>query len=126
MCIDVWKEDGDLPELSRLIIASESDSELLSLINAVVDSAEEKGIFRLLTEQSSAQEQGGGTEVPLHLERVLGPLLERREKRLNLVSKQLLAQSATSVSGLDDDTKDALRRLSNFRKSQMGHPSSMK
>jgi hypothetical protein len=29
-----------------MIIAAESDSDLLSLINAVVDSAEEKGIFQ--------------------------------------------------------------------------------
>ena len=49
-----WKEDGDLPELSRLIIAAESDSDLLSLINAVVDSAEEKGIFRLMNDQPNA------------------------------------------------------------------------
>jgi DNA primase len=126
LCIDVWKEDGDLPELSRLIIAAESDSELLSLINAVVDTAEEKGIFRLITEQPNRYEQADGTSVPSHLDRVLGPILERREKRLNLVSKQLLAQTASTVSQLDDDTKDALRRLYNFRQSQMGHPSSMK
>lgn len=126
LCIDVWKEDGDLPELSRLIIAAESDSELLSLINAVVDSAEEKGIFRLLAEQPIRYEQADGTSGPSHLERVLGPILERREKRLNLVSKQLLAQTASTVSQLNDDTIDALRRLYNFRQSQMGHPSSMK
>ena len=125
LCIDLWKEDGDLPELSRLIIAAESDSDLLSLINAVVDSAEEKGIFRLMMDQPGLNEQNG-TSVPNHLERVLGPILERREKRLNLVSKQLLSQTAKPVSELDDDTKDALRRLYNFRQSQMGHPSSMK
>lgn len=125
LCIDLWKEDGDLPELGRLIIAAESDSELLSLINAVVDTAEEKGIFRLMTDQPNRPEETGAS-VPNHLERVLGPILERREKRLNLVSKQLLSQSAKPVSELDDDTKDALRRLYNFRQSQMGHPSSMK
>ena len=125
LCIDLWKEDGDLPELSRLIIAAESDSDLLSLINAVVDSAEEKGIFRLMMDQPDQNEQNG-TSVPNHLERVLGPILERREKRLNLVSKQLLSQTAKPMSELDDDTKDALRRLYNFRQSQMGHPSSMK
>lgn len=125
LCIDLWKEDGDLPELSRLIVAAESDSDLLSLINAVVDSAEEKGIFRLMTDQPDGHEQNG-TSVPNHLERVIGPILERREKRLNLVSKQFLSQSAMSVSELDNDTKDALRRLYNFRQSQMGHPSSMK
>ncbi len=125
LCIDLWKEDGDLPELSRLVIAAESDSDLLSLINAVVDSAEEKGIFRLMMDQPGQHEQSG-TSVPNHLERVLGPILERREKRLNLVSKQLLSQTAKPVSELDDDTKDALRRLYNFRQSQMGHPSSMK
>ena len=125
LCIDLWREDGDLPELSRLIIAAESDSDLLSLINAVVDTAEEKGIFRLMTDQPDLHEQHG-TSVPNHLERVLGPILERREKRLNLVSKHLLSQTAKSLSELDDDTKDALRRLYNFRQSQMGHPSSMK
>ena len=125
LCIDVWKEDGDLPELGRLIIAAESDSELLSLINAVADSAEQKGIFKLMTEQPGGDENGG-TSVPPHLERVLGPILVRREKRLNLLSKQQLAQSASSMSILDDETKDALRRLYNFRQSQMGHPSEMK
>ncbi|RLS41984.1 MAG: toprim domain-containing protein, partial [Planctomycetota bacterium] len=125
LCIDVWKEDGDLPELGRLIIAAESDSDLLSLINAIVDSAEEKGIFRLMTDQPTGHEQGGA-KAPPHLERVLGPILERREKRLNLVSKQFLAQAAPSASKLDDDTKDALRRLYNFRQSQMGHPSELK
>ena len=126
LCIDMWKEDGDLPELSRLIIAAESDSDLLSMINAVVDTAEEKGIFRLMTDQPSGHETGRETSVSLHLERVLYPLLQRRQIRLNLVSKQLLAQTAPSVSALDDDTKDALRRLYSFRQSQMGHPSSMK
>lgn len=124
LCIDLWKEDGDLPDLGRLIIAAESDSDLLSLINAVVDSAEEKGIARLMSEQPNRPEPAGG--MPPHLERVLGPLLERREKRLNLVSKQLLAQTAQSGSELNDDTRDALRRLYNFRQSQMGHPSSLK
>ena len=126
LCIDVWKEDGDLPELGRMIIAAESDSDLLSLINALVDSAEEKGIFRLMNDQPNAHEQAGGASAPSHLERVLRPILERREKRLNLVSKQLLAQTAQSKSILDDDTIDALRRLHKFRQSQMGNPTEMK
>ena len=125
LCIDLWKEDGDLPELGRLIIAAESDSDLLSLINAVVDTAEEKGIFRLMTDQPNRPEETA-TSVPNHLERVLGPFLERREKRLHLVSKQLMSLTAKPVGEFDDDTKDALRRLTIFRQSQMGHPSSMK
>ena len=126
LCIDVWKEDGDLPELGRMIIAAESDSDLLSLLNAVVDSAEEKGIFRLMNDQPNAHEKAGGVSAPSHLERVLRPILERREKRLNLVSKQLLAQPAQSMSILDDGTIDALRRLHKFRQSQMGNPTEMK
>ena len=126
LCIDVWKEDGDLPELGRMIIAAESDSDLLSLINAVVDSAEEKGIFRLMNDQPNAHEKAGGVSAPSHLERVLRPILERREKRLNLLSKQLLAQPAQSMSILDDGTIDALRRLHKFRQSQMGNPTEMK
>ena len=126
LCIDVWKEDGDLPELGRMIIAAESDSDLLSLINAVVDSAEEKGILKLMNDQPNAHEKAGGVSAPSHLERVLRPILERREKRLNLVSKQLLAQPAQSMSILDDGTIDALRRLHKFRQSQMGNPTEMK
>lgn len=126
LCIDVWKEDGDLPELGRMIIAAESDSDLLSLINALVDSAEEKGIFRLMNDQPNAHEKAGGASAPSHLERVLRPILERREKRLNLVSKQLLAQPAQSTSILDNDTIDALRRLHIFRQRQMGNPTEMK
>lgn len=126
LCIGVWKEDGDLPELSRLNIAAESDSDLLSLINAILDSAEEKGIFRLITDQPDGDEQGDGASVPPHLKRVLGPILERREKRLNLVSKQKLAQSAAPMSEFDDDKRDLLRRLTEFRQSQMGYPSEMK
>ena len=125
LCIDLWKEDGDLPELSRLIIAAESESDLLSLINAVVDSAEEKGIFRLMMDQPGQNDQGG-TSVPNHLERVLGPILERREKRLNLVSKQLHAQSATPKSEFDDSSRELLRRLTDFKQNQMGHPTSTK
>jgi DNA primase len=125
LCIDLWKEDGDLPELSRLIIAAESDSDLLSLINGVVDSAEEKGIFRLMMDQPGQNEQNG-TSVPNHLERVLGPILERREKRLNLVSKQLHAQSATPKSEFDDSSRELLRRLTDFKQNQMGHPTSTK
>lgn len=109
-----------------MIIAAESDSDLLSLINALVDSAEEKGIFRLMNDQPNAHEKVGGASAPSHLERVLRPILERREKRLNLVSKQLLAQTAQSKSKLDDDTIDALRRLHKFRQSQMGNPTEMK
>lgn len=126
LCIDVWKEDGDLPELGRMIIAAESDSDLLSLINAVVDSAEEKGILKLMNDQPNAHEKAGGVSAPSHLERVLRPILERREKRLNLLSKQLLAQPAQSMSILDDGTIDALRRLHKFRQSQMGNPTEMK
>lgn len=125
LCIDLWKEDGDLPELSRLIIAAESDSDLLSLINGVVDSAEEKGIFRLMMDQPGQNEQNG-TSVPNHLERVIGPILERREKRLNLVSKQLHAQSATPKSEFDDSSRELLRRLTDFKQNQMGHPTSTK
>ncbi len=126
LCIDVWKEDGDLPELGRLIIAAESDSDLLSLINAVVDTAEEKGIFKLMRAQPTAHEQAGGATASSHLELVLGPILERREKRLNLVSKQIVAQSASPVSEFDDEKREMLRRLTSFRLSQMGHPTEMK
>lgn len=120
LCIDVRKEDGDLPELSRLVIAAESDSQLLSLMNAVVDAAEQKGIFRLMNEQVLNPGQDAASPIPLHLQRVLGPLLERREKQRNLVSKQRMAQTDVSSSELNDDQKQALRQLYRFRLNQMG------
>ncbi len=120
LCIDVRKEDGDLPELTRLVIAANSDSELLSLINAVVDSSEQKGIFRLMNEQTLASEHDGIDSVPLYLQRVLGPLLERREKLRNLLSKQRMAQTEASTSELNSDQKDVLRQLYSFRLNQMG------
>ncbi|MCA9062239.1 MAG: DNA primase [Planctomycetaceae bacterium] len=126
LCLDIRKEDGDLPELGRLVSAADSDAGLLSLINAVVDSADEKGVFQLMAGQPQGHQQEGGGEIPLYLERVLHPLLQRREKKLHLVSKQKMAQTNASTSELDDDTKDALRRLYRFRQQQMGHPSTLK
>jgi len=124
LCIDLWKEEGDLPELGRLIIASDSDSELLSLINAIVDSAEEKGIFRLMSEGRKAEDSS--STFPPHLERVLGPLLEKREKQAGQLSRQLLASTDKSANELNEETRNALRRLQQFRQSQMGNPSSFK
>jgi hypothetical protein len=124
LCIDLWKEEGELPEPGRLMIAADSDSELLSLINAVLDSAEEKGIFRLMSEGKSTD--GAATSFPPHLERVLAPLLEKREKQAGQLSRQLLASTDKSANELNDETRNALRRLQQFRQSQMGNPSSFK
>lgn len=126
LCIDVRAEDGDLPELSRLVMAAESDSELLNLINAVVDSAEEKGIFRLMNEQPSDHAPLSGQQVPLHLQRVLMPFLHSREKHRNLLSKQRMAQTVASSSELTSEQKDALSRLYSFRLNQMGHRINLK
>lgn len=126
LCIDVRTEDGDLPEFSRLVIAAESDSELLSLLNAVVDAAEQKGIFRLMNEQPSGHEPTQGQHVPLHLQRVLLPLLDRREKQRHLLSKQRMAQTEASSSELNHEQKDALSRLYSFRLNQMGHRINLK
>jgi DNA primase len=126
LCIDIRKEEGDLPEFCRLIVAAESDSRLVSLMNAVLDSAEQKGISRLMREQPQAHQEDQLGDIPLHLQRVLRPLLERREKQRNLFSKQRLAQTEVSSSELNDDQKDALRQLYSFRLNQMGHRINLK
>lgn len=119
LCFDL-EEAGELPEFHRIVSAADSSVEILSLANAVADSAQEKGISKLMAEQS-ADEEGSDTFVPLHLERVLHPLLERRARHLTLQSKQKMAQTETSSSSLNSDAKEALRRTYNFRQSQMGN-----
>jgi hypothetical protein len=119
LCFDL-EEAGELPEFHRIVSAADSSVEILSLANAVADSAQEKGISKLMAEQS-ADEEGSDTFVPLHLERVLHPLLERRARHLTLQSKQKMAQTETSSSSLNSDAKEALRRTYKFRQSQMGN-----
>lgn len=125
LCFDL-EEAGELPEFHRIVAAADSSVEILSLANAVADSAQEKGISDLMAEQS-ADEDSSGTPVPLHLERVLHPLLERRARHLTLQSKQKMAQTDPSSSSLNSDAKEALRRTFKFRQSQMGNePPSLK
>ena len=120
LCFDLVAEEGLLPEPQRVIAAVDSDSAMLSLINALLDSAREKGLSNLLNEMPLDQEESNGTDVPLHLERVLNPLRQRRAKNQNLMSKQQLAQTNQSSSKLNSDTVDALRRIFKNRQSGMG------
>jgi len=126
LCFDLVTEEGILPDAQSVIAAAESDSAILSLVNALLDTASEKGISELMREQPLADETGG-TSVPSHLERVLRPILLRRAKNQNMLSKQKLAQADSSSSNLNNDTMDALRRIFSFRQSQMGDdPPSLK
>jgi DNA primase len=124
LCIDLWKEEGELPETARLISAADSNTALLSLINAALDSAEEKGIFRRMTEGRDP------ADPPLalspYLELVLAPLLEQREQHLKQTSRQLHAQTGKPKNELDEDTRNALRKLQQFRQNQMGYPTTPK
>jgi DNA primase len=124
LCIDLWKEEGELPETARLISAADSDTALLSLINAVLDSAEDKGIFRLMAEGRDPSAVPDSS--PVYLENVLAPLLEHREQHLRQTSRQLMAQTGKSRNELDEDTRNALKRLHQFRQNQMGHPTTPK
>ncbi|MCP4174891.1 MAG: DNA primase [Fuerstiella sp.] len=126
LCFDLVTEEGILPDAQSVIAAAESDSATLSLVNALLDTANEKGISELMREQPLTDETGG-TTVPPHLERVLHPILQRRAKNQNMLSKQKLAQADSSSSKLNNDTMDALRRIFRFRQSQMGDdPPSLK
>lgn len=125
LCFDLVAEEGLLPEPQRIIAAADSDSDLLNLVNALLDAASEKGLSDLLNEQPLDQQKEGETNaipafVPLHLERVLSPLLKRRAKNQNLMSKQQLAQTDKSSSKLNSDTVEALRSIFKNRQSGMG------
>lgn len=119
LCFDL-EEAGELPEFHRIVAAADSSVEILSLANAIADSAQEKGISDLMAEQS-ANEDSSDTPVPLHLERVLHPLLERRARHHTLQSKHKMTQTESSSSSLNSDAKEALRRMYNFRQGQMGN-----
>ena len=126
LCFDLVAEAGELPEINRVIDAADSDSSLINLINTVMDSAQEKGISALMDEQSlNHEEQDEEASIPLHLERVLHPLLTRRARNQNLLSKQKMAQADTPTSNLDSDAKEVLRRIYKFRQGQMGDDSSL-
>lgn len=123
LSLDLWKEDGELPELDRVVSACDSDAGLLSLINAILDEAEKKNVVDLMKDllpPTDGQQQA----MPIHLERVLCPLVERREQRL--LARQRMAQGESAAASLDGEARDVLNRLYAFRKTQMGHPSAMK
>ena len=126
LCFDLIAEEGLLPEPQRVMAAAESDSALLSLINALLDAAREKGISDLMNEQPPDHE--GGDFTPPHLERVLRTLIFRRDKNQNIVSKQKMAQSQqASSSELLSDTMDALRKItSNIEKKSGNSPEDYK
>ena len=124
LCIDLWKEEGELPETARLISAADSDTSLLSLINAVLDSAEEKGIFRLMA--AGRDPSAAADSTPAYLDNVLGPLIEQREQHLRQTSRQLMAQTDKPSNELDEETRNALRKLQQFRQNQMGYPTTPK
>jgi DNA primase len=124
LCIDLWKEEGELPETARLISAADSDTSVLSLINAVLDSAEEKGIFRLMN--AGRDPSAAADSTPAYLDSVLGPLIEQREQHLRQTSRQLMAQTDKPRNELDEETRNALRKLQQFRQNQMGYPTTPK
>jgi DNA primase len=119
LCLDLWKEDGELPELKRLCIAAESDSDLLSLINAVADSAAARGIKRLMNPPADEQDEDDDSGVPRHLQRVLQPLLRRREDRRQIVSRQRLVESGSSGKNFDEASREALQRIQAYRQSRV-------
>jgi hypothetical protein len=61
-----------------------------------------------------------------YLELVLAPLLEQREQHLKQTSRQLHAQTGKPKNELDEDTRNALRKLQQFRQNQMGYPTTPK
>jgi len=127
LCFDLITEDEILPNPQSVIAAAESDSTMLSLVNALLDAASEKGISDLMNELPLDHEDRDGTFVPPHLERVLKPLIHRRDKNQSQLSKQKIAQmDSSSPSKLHSDKMDALRKLQQFRKNEMGNPSTLK
>lgn len=128
LCFDLVAEEGLLPEPQRVMAAAESDSALLGLINALLDSASEKGLSKLMAEQLPGNERIEGDFVPPMLEMVIGSLHARRDEQQMMLSKQKLAQTqpASSSELLSDTDIEALRQIQNLRKREMGHPSSLR
>lgn len=127
LCFDLIAEEGILPNPQSVIAAAESDSTMLSLVNALLDAAGEKGISNLMNELPEDHQESDGAFVPPHLERVLKPLIHRRDKNQSQLSKQKIAQmDSSSPSKLHSDKMDALRKLQQFRKNEMGNPSTLK
>lgn len=118
ICLDLWVEEEILPDAQRVMAATNSDSGLLSLLNALLDSARDKNITALLNDMDAGQ-SGPGGEVPPHLECVLRPLILRRAKFQKMLSKQQMAQTDSSSSKTLSDKFEALRRIEQLRKFEM-------
>ncbi|MFM8476615.1 MAG: hypothetical protein ACKOEO_12570, partial [Planctomycetaceae bacterium] len=59
-------------------------------------------------------------------ESVLAPLLEQREQHLRQTSRQLKAQTDNPSNELNEATRNALKKLHQFRQNQMGYPTAPK
>lgn len=123
LCLGLWNEEGKHAEIGTLLAASDSDSEIISLINDILDSAESRGTRRLMQESAETDSE---QNIPVHLERVLLVLLGRRDRKLGQLSAALRNEQKSSESGLDEQTKNRLRDLQQFRREQMGNPSRLK
>ncbi len=123
LCLGLWNEEGKHADIGTLLAASDSDSEIISLINDVLDSAEARGTLRLLRESAESDSE---QSIPVHLERVLLVLLGRRDRKLGQLSSALRNEQKSQESGLDEETKNRLRDLQQFRREQMGNPSRLK
>lgn len=124
LCVDLIAEEGLLPEPQRVIAAAESSSELLSLVNALLDSAREKGISELMNEdplEHQGDSQRLDAEIPAHLQRVLNPLILRRDRNQIVVSKQKMAQAQNASGELLSDTLETLRRITKLKRNEMGN-----
>jgi len=66
--------------------------------------------------------QGGETQVSPHLQRVMNPLILRRDKNQIVVSKQKMAQAQNASSELLSDTLETLRRITKLKRNEMGNP----
>ena len=94
-----------------------------NLINSIVDSAEDKGIFRLMSDGGEGRLAGA---IPVHLERVLGPLLEKRDRPAGQLSRQMQAQTGPAGGTLDENARAALKKLTEFRRNQTGNSGTFK
>ena len=124
LCFDLIAEEGLLPEPQRIYAAVDSDSSIVSLVEALLDSAGEKGLSKLMA--GSPEHEGIDGNVPPMLEMIIQSLRNRRDEQQLMLSKQKLAQTQTASSSelLSDKDIEALRQIQNLRKREMGNPSS--
>ena len=103
--------------------ATLENPELKRIATAINDQSIEKEIAQKLSAAASGED---GSSCPSYLATALNNLKRRRDDQHRAMSKAHIARNRESPSELDRDTIEAMRRLTEIRRAEMGHPSTLK